>query len=166
MMRKPIGRTESFFASGFMEVIIQQTIMCSITVLAAFYIGKFIIIPGSDAPSHLIGQTMAFLVLGWTSLLHLFTVRSRISVFKRSLKDNPQLPISAGIMFLILAGLVAIPPLASNLGFVAISGYQWLISLGIALLPILVAEYGKFWDNYKYREAERLRVTEQKILIR
>jgi hypothetical protein len=69
-------------------------------------------------------------------------------------------------MFLILAGLVAIPPLASNLGFVAISGYQWLISLGISLLPILVAEYGKFWDNHKYHEAERLRVTEQKILIR
>jgi calcium-translocating P-type ATPase len=166
MMRKPIGRTESFFASGFLEVIIQQTIMCSITVLAAFYIGKFIDIPGSAAPSHLTGQTMAFLVLGWTSLLHLFTVRSRISVFKRSLKDNPQLPISAGIMFLILAGLVATPPLASNLGFVAISGYQWLISLGISLLPIMVAEYGKFWDNYKYREAEKLRVTEQKILIR
>jgi magnesium-transporting ATPase (P-type) len=166
MTRKPIGRTESFFASGFLEVIIQQTIMCSITVLAAFYIGKFIVVPGSAVPSHLTGQTMAFLVLGWTSLLHLFTVRSRISVFKRSLKDNPQLPVSAGIMFLILAGLVAIPPLASNLGFVAISAYQWLISLGIALLPILVAEYGKFWDNYKYREAERLRVTEQRILVR
>jgi calcium-translocating P-type ATPase len=165
MMRKPIGRTESFFASGFLEVIIQQTIMCSITVLAAFYIGKFIAVPGSAAPSHLTGQTMAFLVLGWTSLLHLFTVRSRISIFKRSLKDNPQLPISAGIMIMVIAGLVAIPPLAANLGFVAISAYQWLIALGIALLPLLVAEYGKFWDNCKYREAERLRVTEQKILV-
>jgi len=109
---------------------------------------------------------MAFLVLGWTSLLHLFTVRSRVSVFRRSLKDNPQLPISAGVMFLILAGLVAIPPIAVNLGFVALSGYQWLISLGIALLPIMVAEYGKFWDNYKYREAEKLRVTQHEILVR
>jgi calcium-translocating P-type ATPase len=163
MTRKPIGREESFFASGFLEVIIQQTIMCSITVLAAFYIGKFILIPGADAPSHLTGQTMAFLVLGWTSLFHLFTVRSRVSVFKRSLKDNPQLPLSAGAMFLILAGLVAIPPVAFNLGFVALSGRQWLIALGISLLPILVAEYGKFWDNYKYYEAEKIRVTQQKI---
>jgi magnesium-transporting ATPase (P-type) len=137
--------------------------MCSITVLAAFYIGKFVTVHGLIEPSHLVGQTMAFLVLGWTSLLHIFTVRSRISVFKRSLKDNPQLPISAGIMFVILAGLVAIPPIASGLGFVAISGYHWLITLGISLLPILVAEYGKFWDNYKYFEAERLRVTQQKI---
>ena len=76
------------------------------------------------------------------------------------------MPISAGIMFLVLAGLVAIPPLASNLGFVALSGYQWLISLGIALLPIMVAEYGKFWDNVKFREAERLRVAEHRILVR
>jgi hypothetical protein len=108
---------------------------------------------------------MAFLVLGWTSLLHLFTVRSRVSVFKRTLKDNPQLPISAGSMFLILAGLVAIPPIASTLGFVALSGYQWLISLGIALLPIMVAEYGKFWDNVKYHSAEKLRVAQQEFLI-
>jgi len=163
MARKPIDREESFFSGGLMEVIIQQTVMCSITVLAAFYIGKSIVVPGSVLPSHIVGQTMAFLVLGWTSLLHIFTVRSRISVFKRSLKDNPQLPLSAGIMFLVLAGLVAFPPIASNLGFTAISGYQWLITLGLSLLPILVAEYGKFWDNYKYYEAERQRVAQQKI---
>ena len=163
MARKPIDRDESFFAGGLMEVIIQQTVMCSITVLAAFYVGKNIVVQSLIEPSELVGQTMAFLVLGWTSLLHIFIVRSRISVFKRSLKDNPQLPISAGIMFLILAGLVAFPPLASALGFVKISGYHWLLALGISLLPILVAEYGKFWDNYKYYEAERLRVTQQKI---
>jgi magnesium-transporting ATPase (P-type) len=166
MTRKPIGREESFFASGFLEVIIQQTIMCSIVVLAAFYVGKFVAIPGAAEPSHLAGQTMAFLVLGWTSLFHLFTVRSRISVFKRTLKDNPQLPINAGLMFVALAGLVAIPPIASTLGFVPLSGYQWLISLGIALLPITVAEYGKFWDNYKFREAEKLRVTQHEVLVR
>jgi magnesium-transporting ATPase (P-type) len=166
MTRRPIGREETFFASGFLEVIIQQTIMCSIVVLAAFYVGKFIQIPGAAEPSHLAGQTMAFLVLGWTSLFHLFTVRSRISVFKRTLKDNPQLPINAGLMFIMLAGLVAIPPIASNLGFVPLSAYQWLISFGITLLPITVAEYGKFWDDVKYRSAEKLRVTEQKILTR
>jgi hypothetical protein len=49
------------------------------------------------------------------------------------------------------------------LGFVDISGYQWLISLGISLLPILVAEYGKFWDNYKYNEEEKLRAKRRTI---
>jgi calcium-translocating P-type ATPase len=169
MNRKPIDREESFFAGGLMEVIIQQTIMCSIVVLAAFYLGKFISIPGfvpfagPDFYRHDIGQTMAFLVLGWTSLLHIFTVRSRISVFKRSLKDNSQLPISVVVMFIALAALVGIPPVASNLGFVPMSAYHWLIAFGVTLLPMLVAEYGKFWDNYKYYSAEKTRVAQQKI---
>jgi len=176
MARKPIDRNESFFAGGLMEVIIQQTIMCSVTVLAAFYIGKFIFIPGEHLPPdvvfnadnppeyfHKLGQTMAFLVLGWTSILHIFVVRSRISFFKRSLLDNPQLVISAVIMFFVLAGMAAIPPVASALNFVAMDSYHWLICMGISLLPIMVAEYGKFWDNYKYHEAERLRVKQQHI---
>jgi calcium-translocating P-type ATPase len=163
MARKPIDREESFFAGGLMEVIIQQTIMCSIVVLAAFYIGKFVVVPGAILPSHTLGQTMAFVVLGWTSILHIFVVRSRVSVFKRSLKDNPQLPISALGMFLILGALAATPGLRESMGFVAMDGYHWLIALGISFIPILVAEYGKFWDNYKYHEAERQRVAHQKI---
>jgi len=163
MARKPIDRNESFFAGGLMEVIIQQTIMCSIVVLAAFYIGKFVVIPGAHEPSHLLGQTMAFLVLGWTSVIHILVVRSRVSIFKRSLTDNPQLIISIIGMLFMLAGMAGIPPLAKALGFVAMDLYHWLICIGISILPLIVAEYGKFWDNYKYHEAERLRVKQQKI---
>jgi magnesium-transporting ATPase (P-type) len=168
MNRKPIGREESFFSGGLMEVIIQQTIMCSIAVLAAFYFGKFIDLTAMQryaegAYRHDIGQTMAFLVLGWTSLLHIFTVRSRVSVFRRSLKDNSQLPISAVAMFIVIAALVAIPSVAGVLGFAAMSGYHWLIAIGVSMLPIFVAEYGKFWDNYKYYHAEKNRVEQQKI---
>jgi len=163
MKRKPIDREESFFAGGLLEVIIQQTIMCSVVVLAAFYIGKFVVIPGTHEPSHLLGQTMAFLVLGWTSVLHVFVVRSRASVFKRTLRDNPQLVISVIAMFLMLAGMAAIPPVASVLKFVAMDVYHWLICIGVSLLPIIVSEYGKFWDNYKYNESERLRVKQQRI---
>ncbi|MCL1817923.1 MAG: cation-translocating P-type ATPase C-terminal domain-containing protein, partial [Spirochaetaceae bacterium] len=112
---------------------------------------------------HELGQTMAFLVLGWTSLMHIFTVRSRISVFKRTLKDNPQLPISVLVMFLTIGGLAAFTPIASKLGLMPMSGYHWLIALGITLLPMTVAEYGKFWDNYKYYSTEKNRVEQQKI---
>jgi magnesium-transporting ATPase (P-type) len=163
MSRKPIDRNESFFAGGLMEVIITQTIMCSIVVLTAFYIGKFVIIPGAQLPSHVAGQSMAFLVLGWTSLIHIFTVRSRASVFKSMLLDNPQLPLSALAMFLLLAALVGIPPVATFFGFALLDGYHWLIVIGLSVLPLIVAEYGKFWDNYKFATAERNRVAHQKI---
>jgi magnesium-transporting ATPase (P-type) len=163
MARKPIDREESFFAGGLMEVIIQQTIMCSRVVLAAFYVGKFVTLHDAISPSHTLGQTMAFIVLGWTSILHIFVVRSRVSVFKRSLRDNPQLPISALIMFIIMGALVITPGLRESLGFVVMDKTHWLIAIGISFIPMLVAEYGKFWDNYKYHEAERQRVAHQKI---
>jgi len=163
MNRKPIDRNESFFAGGLMEVIIQQTIICSIVVLAGFYIGKFVSIHDAYAPSHMIGETMAFLILGWTSIIHILTVRSRISVFRRTLKDNPQLPLSAAVMFLALGGMVAIPPVAAVFGYARMSAAHWLITLGLSIIPILIAEYGKFWDNYKYHSAERNRVAQQRI---
>ena len=161
MQRKPIDRGESFFAGGLMEVIIQQTAICSIVVLAAFYIGKFSIIPGASMPSHGMGQSMAFLVLGWTSLIHILIVRSRISVFRRTLRDNPQLPISAGIMILVLAAMVGLPPIASAMGFTLLDGYHWLIAMGLSIIPLIIAEYGKFWDNYKSQTTEKNRVALQ-----
>jgi magnesium-transporting ATPase (P-type) len=108
---------------------------------------------------------MAFLILGWTSILHVFTVRSRKSVFKRSLKDNPQLPLSAAIMILVFAALAAIPPMAQIFGFTAMDRTHWLIAIGLSLLPILRAEYGKLWDNYILNSMEKNRVTQQKIGI-
>jgi calcium-translocating P-type ATPase len=163
MARKPIDREESFFSGGLLEVIIRQTIMCSIVVLAAFYIGKFVVIQNAVLPSHELGQTIAFLVLGWTSILHIFTVRSRASIFRRTLKDNPRLVLSAAVMLLVLAGLAVIQPLASSLGFVSMDIYHWFIAIGLSIIPTIVAEYGKFWDNYKYKTAEKIRVTQQII---
>ena len=158
MNRKPIDKNESFFGGGLLEVIIQQIIAFSVVTLAGFYIGKFVIIPGNYLPSEAIGQTMAFLILGWTSILHIFTVRSRQSMFRRSLKDNPRLPFSAAIMILIFTGLAAIPPVAPVFGFTAIGGYHWLIAIGLSILPTIRAEYGKLWDNHKFKSLERNRV--------
>jgi magnesium-transporting ATPase (P-type) len=163
MHRKPIDRNESFFGGGLLQVIIQQIIAFSVVTLIGFYIGKFITIPGAYAPSEKIGQTMAFLILGWTSILHVFTVRSRTSVFKRSLKDNPQLGLSAAVMILVFAALAAIPPVAPVFGMTAMDGYHWLIVIGLSLIPILRAEYGKLWDNYILSSMEKNRVEQQKV---
>ncbi|MCL2008621.1 MAG: cation-translocating P-type ATPase [Treponema sp.] len=158
MNRKPIDRNESFFGGGLFEVIITQIIAFSFVTLAGFYIGKFVSIPGALPPSEAIGQTIAFLILGWTSILHILTVRSRQSIFKRGFKDNPQLPLRAGIMIIVFAGLVGIPPIAPIFGFAAISGIHWLIAIGLSIIPTIRAEYGKLWDNYKLDTMEKNRV--------
>jgi len=163
MTRKPIDRNESFFGGGLMEVIIAQIIVFSTVTLASFYIGKFVTISDVYVPSEKIGQTMAFLNLGWTSILHIFTVRSRVSIFKRSHSENIQLPLSAAALIILFALLAAIPAVAPIFGLTAMSGTHWLIAIGLSLIPTLRAEYGKLWDNFKLVEAEKTRVAHQKV---
>ncbi len=57
-----------------------------------------------------------------------------------------------------LAGLAAIPAVGAALEMSALSGWQWLIVVGLTLLPTAVAEYGKLWDYVRSRNAERTRV--------
>lgn len=166
MERGPIRRNESFFGGGLLQVIIQQTIACSVVVLAGYYIGTFVVLPDTILPSQQIGQTMAFLILGWTSILHIFTVRSRKSIFKRTLWDNPPLVISALAMIVVFSLLVAVPAVGRIFDLTSIGLYHWLISIGFSLLPTVVAEIFKLIDNHtKLRElrAYRRRVIRHRI---
>jgi len=147
MDREPIRRDEGFLAGGLLKVIIQQTIACSVVVLIGYYIGTFRALPGMEAPSQAIGQTVAFLVLGWTSILHLFTVRSRKSVFKRAVMDNPPVLYSTVGMIAVFSFLVAFPPIGKIFGLTAIGSYHWLLATGLSLIPTVVAEIGKLIDN-------------------
>ena len=160
MKRKPIARSESFFGGGLMEVIIRQTVVFAIVSLAAYYIGWQVGFGAarSEAEAVMVGQTMAFLVTGFTSVLHVLTVRSRKMLYKYRVKDNPQLYISCGAMIVFFVLLAAIPPVAGFFGLTALGWQQWLIVAALTLAPTLVAEYGKLWDAIRSRTAEKNRV--------
>lgn len=147
MDREPIRRDEGFLSGGLLTVIIQQTIACSAVVLIGYYIGTFRVLPGNLGPSQAVGQTVAFLILGWTSILHLFTVRSRKSIFKRTLRDNPPVVYSTMAMIVVFSFLAAVPSVGKIFDLTAIGGYHWLIAAGLSLIPTIVAEIGKFIDN-------------------
>ncbi|HIU75923.1 MAG TPA: cation-translocating P-type ATPase [Candidatus Pelethocola excrementipullorum] len=157
MESKPVKRTESLFSGGLLNAIIQQTIICSLVVLVAFYIGAYVPI-GMGNPSAEVGQTLAFLVLGWTSILHIFTVRSRESMFKRSLMDNPMLVVSVVCMLLALVVLCTVPAIGGHLGLTALDAPHWLVAVGLSLIPTIVAEIRKLYDNHmeykNYTKAE------------
>ena len=160
MNRKPIARTESFFGGGLMEVIIRQTFVFAVVSLAAFYFGQHMSIGGAQ-PTLEAGRTMAFLVTGWTSVLHVLTVRSRKSIVRYRIKDNPQLYISCLAMLALLggvAGLAAIPSVGAALGMCALGGWQWFAVIGLTVAPTVVTEYGKLWDYIRSRSAEKTAV--------
>lgn len=166
MDREPIRRDEGFLSGGLLPVIIQQTIACSAVVLIGYYMATFWVLPGNMGPSQAVGQTVAFLILGWTSILHLYTVRSRQSVFKRTLRDNPPVVYSTVAMIAIFSLLVAVPSVGKIFNLTTIGGYHWLIAAGLSLVPTIVAEIGKLIDNQtnirEYREY-RHRVIRHKI---
>lgn len=158
MNRRPIGRNESFFGGGLVEVIIQQVIAFSAVTWIGYYIGFYVVVSDTIAPSYALAQTMAFLVLGFTSVLHVFTVKSRKSIFRMNFRDNPKLILNVVIVFGIFLILTGVPQIAVTLGFTPMSGNHWLIVIGLSLVPMAVAEYEKIWDNMKSRMAEKNRV--------
>lgn len=149
MGKKPVKRESGFFTSGLLGATIRQTIACSAAILAGFYIGQFVSVSPSFTPIAGIGQTMAFLILGWTSMFHIFNVRSRNSLFKTPYKENKKLVNSALAMVVVFALFGLLPPFQYLFGLTPMSGVHWIITLALSLFPTLVSEIFKFFANKK-----------------
>lgn len=163
MNRKPIARDESFFSGGLTKVIVQQAIAFAVVGLVAYYLGSFVHLPGGTAPSQEVGQTMAFLVIAFTSILHIFTVRTRRSVFRRTLSDNRALLYSAIAMIALFALMALIPPFGAIFGILPIGVVDWLVVIVLSVIPTIVAELFKLWDNRCEIAAYRRRVMKHDI---
>lgn len=162
MARKPIGRTESFFAGGIARAIGAMMIVMSLVGLLAFWIGAFLEIPGTFAPSFGVAQSMCFIVMAFTSVFHIFTVRSRNSIFKRSITDNMPMMYSVIGVSLAFSLMVLIEPLGSIFGLAQLDVIRLLISLGLALVPTVVAELLKLWDAANEAGAYRFRLVKHR----
>ncbi|MCL2432110.1 MAG: cation-translocating P-type ATPase [Nitrososphaerota archaeon] len=154
MDNQPIKRNESFFSDELLHLILRQTIACSVTVLIGYYIGAFVTLPGAVAPSPVLGQTMAFLITGLTSIVHVFHVRSSNSVFKTPVKNNMPLVGSAVAMVVVFALLVLLP-VGQIFGLSVIGGVHWLIVIALTFLPTLIREVGRYFDNIPLIKAQR-----------
>ena len=146
MKDKPIKKNESLFGGGLLTRIAQQVFFTTIASLSGYYIGAMGEC-GTILPSDPTGQTMAFLVCGWASIIHIFIARSTKSVLKTSILNNKSLGLSAVAMILVFASMVALPPFGAIFGLVPISGFQWLIVMGLALVPITTRELIRFIKN-------------------
>jgi len=147
MHNKPINRNDSFFSDNLLRLILRQTIFVSIVTLAGFYIGAFMEVCSAVTPSHALGQTLAFLVCGWTSIIHIFHVRSSKSVFRTSIRNNMPLAGSAVAMIAVFGLMVAFPAIGQLFGLSPISGIHWLAVIGLSLIPTAAREVFRHIDN-------------------
>ena len=140
MQKKPRNSRKSIFADGLWSKIMLEGIMIGMLTLVAFSLGNNLY--GLE-----VGRTMAFVAMAMLELVHSFNVKSEESIFKVGLFENKYL-IGAFLLGTILQiAVVMVPALANIFGLVPLETNQWLYTLGISILPIIIIEAQKMLDS-------------------
>ncbi len=152
MDQPPIPKNEGIFARGLLQKIAINAGVFTIVTLFGYYLGSYVdtISPWVDASQH-VGQTVAFLILAYSSILHVFNVRSSQSILKVNLATNKAL-VEMALLALAITTAVALLPFTQELfGLVHISLNHWFLVGILSIVPIAVNELIKF---HRLPEAE------------
>ncbi len=176
MARPPRPKNESIINSAMRLGIGVQTIAQTGATLAAFLLGLYWHL-GSAAPAgeSALGfllrydwrgvdvqtaETMAFVTLSLCELFRAYTVRSeRVSVFRLGVFSNPYMQYAVGISIALLLVVVNVPFLQPVFNTQFLSAGEWLVVLGLALLPALAEELTKWYLRWRERTAARTLAT-------
>lgn len=149
MERKPIKSGKGIFTKGMTWRVIYQGIMIGLLTLGAFMIGLGTTktpINGLtlDQSKIEVGQTMAFITLSLSELVHVFNVRNnKKSIFKTGIFSNIKLIgaviISALLMFVILL----IPELREIFSIPVLPTENIIELVCLVLAPIVIVEIFK-----------------------
>ena len=140
MKRPPVDSKKGIFADGLLNKIVVEGIMIGVLTLVAFGIGN-------KCYNLEVARTMAFVSLGLLELIHSFNIKSEQSIFKTGLFENKYL-IGSFILGVIVQTIVVwIPVLADMFKVIPLTQHQWLITIAISLLPILIVELQKKFDS-------------------
>ena len=142
MNRKPRSSKESIFSDGLWSKIITEGVMIGSLTLLAFSIGNKYY--GVD-----VARTMAFVSLGLLELVHSFNVKSEESIFKTGLFENKYLIGSFILGALMQVIVVIVPYLANMFSLVPLNKIQWIYTIGISILPIIIIEIQKKFNQLR-----------------
>ncbi len=140
MNEKPRDSKKSIFADGLGKKIAWQGLMLGLIAFSAYMIGWFMT---SDPSLKMItAQTLTFIVLALSQLVHAFNVRSqKHSAF--GLARNKYI-IYAFLISLLLQVLVVVLPFTRDIFKIIMPNFrQWMIIIGLVLLPLLIVEITK-----------------------
>lgn len=144
MKKPPRPPQENIFARRLGYKIITRGILITAVTLLSFYDRLSAGTPLEEA------QTVAFLTLVMTQLIHVFDARTQHSIFKRNPLDNIPLVFSVLSSMLLVLWVIMWPPAQRVFGTTSLTLYDWFISLGYAVLPfILVALTRLVMDRIK-----------------
>ena len=137
MDRKPKPKNEGLFAGGLGVRVVLMGAMFAALSLVAFYLGKTI----GGSVAH--GQTMAFMVLSLSQVLHAFHMRSDKSLFKIGAFGNSTLNWAALASLVLVALILFTPGVMTAFGLVYLTGELYLMAAGLILAPSVIMELCK-----------------------
>ena len=145
MDRKPRNSKESIFAGGLWYKIITEGIMLGSLTLFAFALGnKYYGVQ--------VGRTMAFVSLGLLELVHSFNIKTDESIFKTGILDNKYL-IGSFFAGAFLQTIVVIIPYLSNIfDLVPLNKIQWIYTILLSFLPIIIIELQKEINKIRFQK--------------
>jgi len=149
----PVNKKASIFANGLAKKIGLMTVVFTIITLVGFFIGKFVTISGTVAASHEVGQTMAFVIIGWSSVVNILNIRSNTkSIFSVGFASNKWLSICICFSLAVIVAAATIPFLAEIFHLVPVSLNHWLIMVGFSVVPLAVVELQKFFKRLRLKK--------------
>ncbi|MDR0426300.1 MAG: cation-translocating P-type ATPase [Clostridiales bacterium] len=148
MRRRPKPKSEGLFAGGLWVKLVFMGVMFTAITVGAFYLGycwqdgmrfDWLAVPSSGGGNLKAAQTMAFIVLSVSQIVHAFNMRSDRSLFVSNPFGNHFLDgaslLSAGLM-----AVVVFTPVGIAFGVIALSWQMYLSALALSVVPILVME--------------------------
>lgn len=136
MDRKPKPKNEGIFAHGLGVRIVLQGIMFAILVLIGFRVG--LNVTGEIAG----GQTLAFMVLALSQVIHSYNMRSDKSLFKIGPFKNKTLNLSVLASLLVMA-IVLFTPVGIAFEVIILPIELYLLGVGLAFVPVVIMEISK-----------------------
>lgn len=137
MKLKPRSPDEGFFTkSSLIRVILQGLMLAILSLFAFWYAYK---VTGNLASA----RTMTFFVLALSQISQAFNIRSEKSLFKIGVFSSKNLNIASSISVFLMV-IVVFTPLRIFFGLTVLSPLLYVISILLALTPVLVMEAAKF----------------------
>lgn len=151
MDRKP-NKNKSVFTKGMIWRIVYQGILIGVITIVAFIVG--LATPDENLPviegltneeiKVEIGQTMAFCVLAFSQLVHVFNVRdNKTSIFKTGIFSNKQLILAVLASAALMLGILLIPALRHVFSIPVLPVGNILEIVVLSLMPLIVVELFK-----------------------
>lgn len=143
MKEKPV-KSGTLFEKALIARVILHGLFITLVTIIAYQIGL-------QTDSHIVGQTMAFIVLSISQMFHAFNQRSNTeSIFTSGNGRNNQLLLAFVASFAVIFAILFIPGLRTIFSLTILTAKEWAIVIVLSILPLIMVEITK-WIKRKFK---------------